>query len=363
MEEGQPLIEIDRYEKMMGTRVGVQLSVPHVGEMRARQAIDDCLAWMAEAAACLTRFSPASELSRLNRGAGEWQPVSEMLFAVMKAALDAARETGGLFDPALLPLLEAFGYDRDYTRIAHREAHTAWRVVPGVEVTGRWREIEMDEEGRRILLPKGVRLDLGGIAKGWIADEAFARFFQPFDNVLVDVGADMRLHGGPQPGVRWPIGMPNPGAARHGNTAGGDVVLALGAGGIATSGATERWWMRAGERQHHLIDPRTSHPITLWIDDADDGPDGVEAAHLPAVAAALAPTATEAEVAAKIALLHGYPRALGLVESAWAERERDPAGRYARVALIMMLGSGHVATSTNLTEYLAAWGEGGQIWL
>ncbi len=354
---------VQRHEKMMGTRVGVHVAVPPVHEAGARDAMGACVAWLGEVERCLTRFTPDSELSRLNDHAGQWQPVSETLFAVMRAALDAARSTDGLFDPALLPLIEALGYDRDYSLIAHREARAAWRVVDGAQVMGRWREIVLDDSSRRIWLPAGTRIDLGGIAKGWAADEALERFFKPFDNVLVDVGADMRARGGPQPDQGWPIGVPNPRAADKDEMASYRAIITLGAGGLATSGATERWWYRAGERQHHLVDPRTGHPARLWIDAQDDGPDGVDAAGLIATATALAPTAVEAEVAAKVALLRGYPRALGLVESAWARRRETPDARDARVALVLILGSGEIACATHLRDFLATLGNEGKLWI
>jgi thiamine biosynthesis lipoprotein len=224
--------------------------------------------------------------------------------------------------------------------------------------------------------------------KGWAADVALERFFGAFDNVLVDAGGDIRSRGGARPGEPWAIGIGDPPAgARPGSghvgaqdeTHDGEddgVVVTLGRGGLATSGATERWWYHAGERQHHLLDPRTWRPARLWIDAADDTKgdgDGAMDKPLIASATALAPTAAHAEVAAKVALLRGsldYRQALAPVERAWAAWETQEARDAAippygdrGVALILLLGTGEVVCSAHLHAYLATLGGGGNIWL
>jgi FAD:protein FMN transferase len=140
-------------------------------------------------------------------------------------------------------------------------------------------------------------------------------------------------------------------------------IVTLGQGGIATSGAGVRWWLRAGERVHHLIDPRTARPARIWIDAADDRPDEPP---LIASASAFASTAAEAEVAAKVALLLGYPAALEEVEEVEEVEEAigGALGDVVRpgVALLLTLGTGAVVFSSNLPAYLARMG-GGDIWI
>jgi thiamine biosynthesis lipoprotein len=147
-----------------------------------------------------------------------------------------------------------------------------------------------------------------------------------------------------------------------GATAEPAVTLTLGAGGLATSGATHQWWYRAGARRHHLIDPRTGSPARVWMQPDDDAPGELP---LIATATALAPTASEAEVAAKVALVRGYPKALTQVEAAWqaADGAERPPYHDARVALIVILGNGQVACSTHLRDYLTHHGTGGDVWL
>jgi thiamine biosynthesis lipoprotein len=355
---------VERSERIMGTQVGVHVAAPVEGVRAAQRAIDACLTWMVEVEDRLTRFRPESELSLLNAEPGVWHPVSDLLFAAVEQSRRAAERTGGLYDPALLPALEALGYDRDFAAV--RQAESAGNVEAAAAVPvpagGAWRGIELDRVRRRIRLAAGTRLDLGGIAKGWAADVALARFFDDCPNAIVDVGGDLRLRGERQTGEPWGVGIGDPRVEQALQSTRHLAVLAFRRGGLATSSATGRWWTRGGERRHHLLDPRTGRPMRLWIDESDNsGDDREDAGPLIASATALAPTAAHAEVAAKVALLRGYPAALRAVETAWT-RTPEIFGD-AGVALILVLGNGNVACSANLQEYLDTLGGGGNIWL
>ena len=378
---------IEQTRKGMGTVLAVHVEAPPDAAAAAQRAIVACFAWLAEVETRLTRFDDASELCHLNAAAGEWRAVSALCYAAVEQAITAARASDGLFDPTLLARLMALGYDRDYAAITRRETAEGSHETGASSVTsmgattrprpttrqtsGAWRAIALDPARRRIRLPRGCQLDLGGIAKGWAADEALQRCFADHPNVIVDVGGDMRVRGVADDGRPWPIGV---GATREAaNQPPPDQpVVALRQGAIATSGANNRWWYRNGRRQHHLLDPRTGQSARVWIsDDRDDANDQGDPATLIAAATALAPTAAHAEVAAKVALLRGFPQALRSVEAAWdAWLAADADGgravapyRDAGVALILTLGSGEVVASSNIQAYLETLGGGGDIWL
>lgn len=223
-------------------------------------------AWIARMHDRLTRFSPDSELSRFNRSAGIWVAVSPELEALLQVALHAHEQSGGLVHAGILPALLAAGYTRDLA--AGPTPRTAEQVVapPLPEMLGLRR-------GEARLAP-GSAVDLGGLAKGWLADRAVERIGP---NALANLAGDLAAAGdgpgGPERSDGWPVGF------------GGTTVL-LRDGGAATSGTTGRRW---GDGLHHLIDPRTGAPAVT---------DLVEVS-------VLASTATEAEVLAKTALLLG----------------------------------------------------------
>ncbi|HKT37276.1 MAG TPA: FAD:protein FMN transferase [Ktedonobacterales bacterium] len=347
---------VQRRGRPMATDVSVQIAVPPSRWAEAAAAADACMDWFDEVDARLSRFRPESELSRLNAAAGDWFAASDVLYECAALALESAESSGGLFDPTMLRQLCALGYDRDFAAIAHRDAATTFeRPAPAERAA--WRAIALDPRRRRIRLPAGVQLDFGGIAKGWAADVALARYCATFPGALVNVGGDLRAHGGPQPGELWSVGIRDPRLELSGidDLATHLATARLSRGAVATSGAVRRWWLRHGQRQHHLLDPRTGQPIPLWTAGGDE-PDA-----LIATATAFAPTAAQAEVAAKMALLRGYPGALAAVESAWERygalgpRDDSDAG----VALALVFGTGEIVFSKNLNEYLATWGTQG----
>ena len=251
----------------------------------------EAAAWLAEAPLWfeewerhLSRFRPQSELSALNRTPGRWVPVSAALWAALGAGLAAAEATGGLVTPTLLDAVEAAGYTRDFAAgtWADEGAPAAPPPAPAPEA---WRRIERDERRRLVRLPAGVRLDLGGIAKGWAADEV-ARRLGPVAPTLVDAGGDIAVSGPMADGSPWPVAVDDP--QRPGARL--DLLL-LTAGGVATSGRDYRRW-RQGEGEgdaHHIIDPRTGAPART---------DALSAT-------VVAPSAAAAEAGAKTALIQG----------------------------------------------------------
>ena len=207
-----------------------------------------------------SRFRPDSELSRLN--AGVPTRLSADTFALISAAVAGWHATGGRFDPTILPALVAAGYDRTFARIDPDRPAGAAHPSPGCA------DIPLTNP---LTLPPGVALDLGGIAKGYAADELSNL---PAEAVCVNLGGDVRVRG-----RDWDVAIADPFGP-------GDLAtVRVADGGVCTSSRTRRRW-RGG---HHLIDPATG------------------AAAFPGRAAVtvLAATATDAEIWAKAAFLGG----------------------------------------------------------
>jgi thiamine biosynthesis lipoprotein len=179
----------------------------------------------------LSRFRDDSELSRLNRdGAIDAGPD---LLRVTLLALAARDRTGGRFDPTVHDAVVAAGYDRSFELVPAERSEPASAAPCGGSVL---------VDGSRIELVDGVRLDLGGIGKGYASDRA-AELLATAGPCLVNAGGDLAVRGG-----AWPVGV---------QTAEGSMTLELSAGALATSGRDRRHWRRAGRELHHLIDPAT----------------------------------------------------------------------------------------------------------
>lgn len=114
-----------------------------------------------------SRFRPDSELMRLNDHAGEWVEAAPLLLDAIEVALRAAALTDGDVDPTVGRALLLVGYDRDFATLdPDGPPLGALRAAPG------WRTIELDRDGGRARIPRGVRLDLGATAKAFAADRA-----------------------------------------------------------------------------------------------------------------------------------------------------------------------------------------------
>jgi FAD:protein FMN transferase len=251
----------------------------------ARRALADAESFFHSVEARFSRFLPDSELSLFNSaGPATGAPfhISAGLAELIMLAQDAAEASAGVFDPTIIDALEAAGYDRSIDTI--RLHGTTVRLAPSVRLARRWRQIHVEAgpDGWTATRPEGIRLDLGGIAKGWAADKA-ADLFQALGPGLVNAGGDLRAWGdqpGAAPGQGWLVAVDHP--QQPGNDA---AWLSVSNGAAATSSMISRRW--AGG--HHLIDPRTARPAETDL----------------VSVTALAPTAAQAEVAAKVVLIVG----------------------------------------------------------
>jgi FAD:protein FMN transferase len=185
--------------------------------------------------AILSRFRADSELSRLNRAAR--LDAGPDLVRVTELALAARDQTAGRFDPTVHDAVVAAGYDRTFESIAPDgpEAENEPSVCGGL--------VRVTRE--RIELADGVRLDFGGIGKGYAAERA-AEVLATAGPCLVNAGGDIAVRDG-----AWPVAV---------QTADGSLTLELTSGALATSGRDRRCWRRGGRELHHLIDPATGTP-------------------------------------------------------------------------------------------------------
>jgi FAD:protein FMN transferase len=287
--------------RAMGTRIRC---IGPAGHPAFGSAVDTVRATFEREELRCSRFRGDSELSRVNASAGTWTTVSVGFADIVRIALDGWARTGGRFDPTLLHALLAAGYDRDFDEIL---AGARVQLHPGTPA-GRAGEVAL--EGRRLRLPEGVALDLGGLAKGWTADHAArAAAAAGLPWALIDAGGDLRLIGEPPADLEIAVEDPETPEAEIGR-------IVLRGGAIATSSVTRRTW---GPGRHHLIDPATGAPSTGEVIQAT----------------VWARTCADAEISSKDALLEGE-----------AYLERGPA--------LLVLRDGSIVTDLVETPQVAA---------
>lgn len=204
-----------------------------------------------------SRFRSDSELSQLNLAAGDWVEVSPLFARALRVARDAAQWSDGLVDPTVGAALIELGYDRTFTLVATDgpPQRVTARAAPG------WRQLEVDDEGLRARVPRGVRIDLGATAKALVADMSAAAVVEEVGcGALVSLGGDIAVAGA-EPAGGWPVDVTDRSDPEL-PAGGAGQVVAIHAGGLATSSTRARRWRRGGSQLHHLIDPRNGLPTT-----------------------------------------------------------------------------------------------------
>ncbi|MEH7413985.1 FAD:protein FMN transferase [Neobacillus drentensis] len=231
-----------------------------------------------------SRFKENSELSQINQQLEKEVDVSDPLFSILKDALQFYEETNGVFNPGILSAIENSGYTRSIEFIKGRELGVPSPTAP---VFTKLKPYQLDEEKQTVLL--NTRIDLGGIAKGWVVDRAAEILFE-YGFGFVNVGGDIRIFGSlPRP---LNIGIEDPFDPSKMLSS-----IQVTEGAVATSTSMKRRWTVNGRSKHHLIDPTTGEPSASTIISST----------------VTAPTAVEADVLAKVILLLGEERGKALL--------------------------------------------------
>ncbi len=240
--------------------------------------------------AILDRHRAGSELKAINLLAGkEPLSVSADTFTNISLALEVGRLSSGSFDLTVAPLLELWGFATGNTIVPSQQELA--KVLPLVD----YRRVRLTEEGMQVFLEKdGMKLDLGGIAKGYIVDKAVEVLQAAgISSGTVDAGGDIRVIGSKPDGSPWRIGIRHPRERRE-----LVAIVELRDEAIVTSGDYERYFTVAGQRYHHLLDPQT----------------GMPARGLTSVTI-VAPNAFTADAYSTAVFVMGQERGMALVES------------------------------------------------
>lgn len=317
-----------RHFYAMGSHMQVRLAADDAVAARPLALVE---ARFAAAERALSRFDATSELTEVNAQAGAWIKVSPLFWQVLTAALAMAAETGGLFDPTLLAALEAAGYTRSFEQMQAASSPTQDAVGEANPGTGHWlggqySQIQLREHTQMIRLPTGAKLDFGGIAKGFVAQEAVA-FLRRWGPALVDAGGDLVASDAPPGYPGWPVAVAAPESDwRDGETdTGADLATVwLANAALATSGIDYRTWELHGRRLHHIIDPTRGEPAQTDL----------------ITVSVLAADAIRAEAWAKVALI------LGRQQGRSALTAHNLAG-------VLVDGDGHMHMTPALQPWLA----------
>jgi FAD:protein FMN transferase len=238
-----------RSQLLMGTTV--EITAVSTDEAKAYDAMTAAFGEIRRLENLLSTYIPASELSRVNQAAGI-NPVAvslEVLYVVQEA-LRIAQLTEGGFNIAIGPAI-------DLWRVTDQPRIPTASELGAVRLLIQYENIKWDEKDRTIFLTqKGMRIDVGGIGKGYAADQAEAILRRSgIDNGIIAVAGDIKAFGRKPDRTAWNIAIQHP--RRQ------DIPLAeldLENEAVSTSGDYERVFMKEGRRYHHILDPMTLQP-------------------------------------------------------------------------------------------------------
>lgn len=240
-----------RTEYLMDTVV--EIKVAEKDSPKVQQALDRAFQEMKRLNKLLSSYDPKSDVSRINKNAGiRAVKVSRDTFEVISESLRYYRLSDGALDITVGPLVRLWGIGSDKQHIPSQ--NDIRRILPLVNA----RNIKINKEASTVkLLKKGMSIDLGAIAKGYAVDSA-ARIIDEssISSALINAGSSsIRIVGKRRDGHPWRIGVEDP---RAENRLLG--VLELTEGSVGTSADTQRFFIRNGQRYHHIIDPGTGLP-------------------------------------------------------------------------------------------------------
>ena len=240
-------LEATRHHQAMGT-----LMDHRAAGMDAEAALDEVEREIARLERLLSRFDPASEISRVNAAAGRGpQPVSPDTFEILTIARRCAARTRGRYDPTAGPLAALW-------RAASLPAPPDRATLLRARALVNWRDLLLDaHRGTAALRRPGQSLDLGGIGKGYAADRLRALYARRgIVSACSSLGGNVLAVGERPGGGPWRVGIQHPRAV-------GELIGAIEIvdGTVVTSGDYRRYATTPdGRRHHHIVDPRTGQP-------------------------------------------------------------------------------------------------------
>ncbi len=237
-------------EGIMGTPVNVELW--STSAERAETCTKQVMAEMHRIDELMSPYKQESELAIINAEASQHPvKIGQELFSLIQRSIRLSELSNGAFDITFASI----GYQYDYRKGDKPSDQTITTLLDRIN----YRHIQLDEKNLSIYFSKAdVRIDLGGIAKGYAVDNGI-RILQKcgIKQAMVSAGGDSRIIGD-RKGRPWMTGVRHP---RAKDKKGSIVVIPLSDTAVSTSGDYERYFIKDGERHHHIISPKTGKSV------------------------------------------------------------------------------------------------------
>ncbi|WP_410506226.1 FAD:protein FMN transferase [Haloimpatiens sp. FM7315] len=242
-------VEAGKENYIMGTIVNLKA---YGSKKSTRDALEAATTRLSEIENKMSVNKSDSEVSKINNNAGfKHQKVSEDIYYVLNKAMEYAKLSKGNFDITVEPLVKLWG-------IGTKNAHVpSLNEIERAKALINYKYLNIKSKKEAYLEKKDMAIDLGGIAKGYAADEIKTIFKEKgIKSAFINIGGNVNLLGKKTDGTPWKIGIQNP-LKDKGEYMG---VLTLEDKSIVTSGNYERYFIENGKRYHHIFDVKTGYP-------------------------------------------------------------------------------------------------------
>lgn len=237
-------------QAIMGTEINVELYEPNNNAVRAKAIADQVMDLMRHVDNAMSPWIESSDIAQVNRWASEKQvKISEDTFGVIKRSFYYSDISHGAFDISFASI----GYKYDYRKHLQPSENEIKAALPLIN----YKAIQLDETQHTLKFAHpGMRIDLGGIAKGFAVDRGVEILKRNgIEHGMVNAGGDSYVLGD-RFGRPWYVGIKNP------RGEGTVIKIPISNLAISTSGDYERYFEQDGKRIHHIINPRTGHSAT-----------------------------------------------------------------------------------------------------
>lgn len=287
--------KISEQFRAMGTDIAICFS--GIKEDIAKKEIDGIKNSISRFENRFSRFIRDSELSIMNKACGSFDASEEMM-DILREIKKYHLETKGIFDPTVICALESIGYDESFEKISsEKKSENDFNIglhKDRFDKRGRLSEAIVDEKNNAVFVTEGLRIDLGGIGKGYIMDEIVQDLIvKGFKDFWISAGGDIFLVG-KDSDENWTVGVQNPKDLDNDLA---KINVSDKSMAIATSGVMKRKGIRGGFKWNHIIDPRTGLSVTNDI----------------LAVTVIAPSVSEADVFAKTVLILGREDGMELI--------------------------------------------------
>lgn len=224
-------------------------TVCSMGGDMSQDVLDEAQRLCERAEKLFSRTLPASDVSRINQANGQFVEVDSQTAELVGLSLAYCASSNGLFDITIGAVSELW----DFTEGVVPSPEAIAQALPHVD----WRGVQVQQDAVRLEDPL-ARLDLGGIAKGYVTDRVMELFKERgIENAYVNFGGNVSVMGRNEKGNPWSVGVRDPFGASS-----SDVVALMKTteGSLVTSGLYERSFEKDGKRYWHILDPRTGYP-------------------------------------------------------------------------------------------------------